>query len=149
MNYSINVTEDFYPLAVLFKESGLEVKPEAGVPEGIVRMWRCDDETSSELLAAATAQIINGIYVVKHIAVTEACRGLGIGRQLLALVEEELISRGATEMWLAGKVPGYYLRFGWEEVDPCEAPAFSKCLTCKQFRTECFPSIMKKEVTTI
>lgn len=143
MNYTISETNDFFEIGTLFKEAGLEVKPELGTPEGVVKMWRVDDE-NAKLIAGGTAQIINGIYVVKHIAVTEDCRGLGVGQRLLGLIEAELIARGAEELWLAGKVPGYYLRFGWEEVDPQNAPPFSKCLTCAQFQTECFPSIMRK-----
>lgn len=137
-------TDDFYPLGVLFKACGLEVKPEEK-PEGIVKMWRVDDE-DGELIAAATAQVLNGIYVAKHLAVTEACRGKYIGKKLLNLIEEELIGRGAKEMWLAGKVPEYYIKFGWETVPAEEAPPFSKCLVCKQFNNGCYPSIMRKRV---
>lgn len=146
MNYIINETKDYYSLAVLFQESGLEVKPEDGIPEGIVKMWRCDDKETGELIGGATVQVLNGIYVLKHLAVNQNFRKMGIGKELMSLAEKELVSRGAREMWLSGKVPAFYQKFGWEQVNADRAPSFSKCLECKQLNETCFPSIMRKAV---
>ncbi|MDD2484158.1 MAG: GNAT family N-acetyltransferase [Eubacteriales bacterium] len=142
--HSIKITEDYYPLAVLFQRCGLEVNPNDNKPEGIVKMWKCEDEETGELIGAATVQLLNGVYVVKHLAIDEEHRKTGIGKILLQLAEEELKNLGASEIWLSGKVPDYYLRFGWEKVQPEDAPSFSKCLKCSQFNQVCFPSIMKK-----
>lgn len=141
----IRETADFAPLAVLYNASGLEVKPDADAPEGTLKLWRCDS-ADGNLLAAATLQKYGESYVLKHLAVDAASRGLHLGERMLGIVEAEVASRGGSEMWLVGKVPEFYKKYGWTVVDPADAPAISKCQTCPQFEKECFPSIMKKEL---
>ncbi|HHW95322.1 MAG TPA: GNAT family N-acetyltransferase [Mogibacterium sp.] len=146
MKYRIIETEDYYSLAVLFKESGLEVNPEDVKPESIIKMWRCENSQSGELLGGAIVQLLNGIYILKDFAITEKYRNCGIGKELLFHVEEEVAKYGAGEMWLVGKTPEYYKKFGWEKVAFEDAPKFSKCFVCRQYNKTCFPSIMKKEI---
>ena len=53
MNYRISETEDYYPISVLCNECGLEVEPSKEVPDHNLKMWKCEDEDTGELLAAA------------------------------------------------------------------------------------------------
>lgn len=143
--YSIYLTEEFAPMAALYSASGLEIKPDAPVPDDTIRLWRCDNAETGELLAAATLQKIGPEYVFKHLAVDEAARGLRLGEKMLGIVEDEVQKLGGERMWLVGKVPEFYKKYDWVVVEPADAPAISKCQTCPQFETECWPSIMKKE----
>lgn len=54
--YSIRETQDFYPLSLLYQESGLEVTPGHTPPQGTLSMLRCEDSETGELVAAATLQ---------------------------------------------------------------------------------------------
>ena len=55
MNYRISETEDYYPISVLCSECGLEVEPSKEAPDHNLKMWKCEDEDTGELLAAAVA----------------------------------------------------------------------------------------------
>lgn len=146
MKYRIIETEDYYSLAVLFKESGLEVNPEEVKPESIIKMWRCENSQSGELLGGAIVQLLNNIYVLKDFAITEKHRNCGIGKELLFHVEQEIAKLGIKEMWLVGKVPDYYQKYGWERVAFEDSPQIFKCFTCEQYNKTCFPSVMRKDI---
>ena len=138
----IKETNEYYPLSVLFRDSGLEVKPSETAPETARKLWRYDDDQG--LAGACQFGIRSGHCCLECLAVRDDVRKTGIGQKLLALAEKEAMALGGKEIWLVGKVPEYYEQFGWVRVDRAEAPAISKCMTCEQFQVDCFPSIMKK-----
>ena len=145
--YSIRETQDFYPLSLLYQESGLEVTPGHTPPQGTLSMLRCEGSETGELVAAATLQHRAGHFVLAHLAVVSHLQGGGLGSQLLASAEHHAKQLGARELWLVGKVPGFYARYQWHTVPREMAPPISRCLTCSQFQVDCFPSIMKKELS--
>lgn len=145
--YSIQETQDFYPLSLLYQERGLEVTPSHTPPQGTLFMLRCEDSETGELAAAATLQRRAGHFVLAHLAVASHLQGSGLGSQLLASAERHARQLGARELWLVGKVPGFYARYHWLTVPREMAPPISRCLTCPQFQVDCFPSIMKKELS--
>ena len=140
--YQIKETAEYYPLSVLFQNSGLEVKPSDTPPETARKLWRYDDDQG--LAGACQVGVRKGYWCLECLAVREDVRSGGIGKQMLDLAEQEARDHGAREMWLTGKVPEYYEQYGWVRVAREEAPPISKCLTCDQFNVDCFPSIMKK-----
>lgn len=111
--YSIRETQDFYPLSLLYQESGLEVTPGHTPPQGTLSMLRCEDSETGELVAAATLQRRAGHFVLAHLAVVSHLQGGGLGSQLLASAEHHAKQLGARELWLVGKVPGFYARYQW------------------------------------
>ena len=144
--YEIKETQSFYPLSLLYQDSGLEVKPSREAPAGTEKLWRCEEKGTGKLVAAATLQKRKGYFVLAHLAVCEDWRGKGLGKLLLTVVEEEAKARGAQEIWLVGKVPDFYAQYQWQTVPREAAPDISRCLTCEQFEVSCFPSIMKKHL---
>ena len=120
--YQITPTQFFYPLSVLYHESGLEVTPSQEAPEGTLALWRCDDLEDGSLLGAATLQMRAGHHVLAHLAVAEPARGQGLGAELLAVAEAQAVRLGAKELWLVGKVPDFYRQFHWVEVPREDAP---------------------------
>lgn len=140
----IKETIDFGQLSAFYKENGLEIDISETAPEGTLKSWKCEDEETKELLAAATLQKRDGCYVLADLAVKEELRGSGMGGSLLKLAEDEAKALGAEEMWLVGKVPSFYSKFGWKETERETAPDISRCQSCDDFGTTCFPSIMKK-----
>ena len=144
--YRIIETDDYYSLSELFHNSGLEVKIEEIPPKETVKMWRCEDEETGELLGGAVMQYRDNCYVLRDLAVDEGQRCTGIGRELMGIVLEEAKARGAEEIWGCAKVPEYYLSKGWEEVDSSMSLDISNCLNCPQFNVKCFPRIIRKKL---
>lgn len=140
----IQETQEFGPLSVFYRDNGLEIEISDRAPEGTIKSWKCEDEESGTLLAAATLQLRDECYVLSDLAVKEELRGTGLGKRLLELAEGEARALGAEEIWLVGKVPAFYRRFAWKEVPRETAPDISRCQTCDSFGKTCFPSIMKK-----
>lgn len=140
-------TDDFYPLSVLFNGSGLEVKISRETKPGTLKMWRCEDEDTGELLGAAVLMHKNGCFVLEDLAVLERCRGMGLGKTLMNIALDEAKGRGATEIWGCAKVPEYYYQYGWVEMDRYTSPDISNCQRCHQFGKTCFPSIIRKELS--
>ena len=144
--YRIIETDDFYPLSVLFHDSGLEVEISEVTKPGTLKMWRCEDEETNELLAAAVLMFRSGCYVLEDLAVLESFRGTGLGRTLMNIALDEAKSMGASEIWGCAKVPEYYFQYGWEEMDRQTSPEVSNCQSCPQFGKTCFPCIIRKEL---
>lgn len=57
---------------------------------------------------------------LKTLAVSRACRGQSVGRQVMQVCETHLAQCGAREVWLecieAGFLPDYYARLGYEVI---------------------------------
>lgn len=144
MTKTIKETKDYGRLSAFYEENGLEIEVSETAPEGTLKHWKYEDEDTEKLLAAATLQKRDGCYVLADLAVTEELRGTGMGKELLQIAEDEAKALGAEEMWLVGKVPDFYKKFDWKEVERETAPDISICQSCEDFGTTCFPSIMKK-----
>lgn len=161
MNYRIIKTEEYEPLAELFDANGLHADPEEGRAEDSVALWRCEElvnelgnaaeEGNGKLIAAAELMYTAGVYVLRNIAVSDEYKSQGFGTILLAEVENEVGQRLGKDgdMWLCAKVPEFYRRFGWSEVDRLDAPDFTECFDCEEYGVTCFPKVMKKTVKYI
>ena len=82
--YSIRETQDFYPLSLLYQESGLEVTPGHTPPQGTLSMLRCEDSETGELVAAATLQHRAGHFVLAHLAVVSHLSAVHCGAAVRA-----------------------------------------------------------------
>ena len=84
-----------------------------------------------------------GKYIIDGIAVDEAYRQENIGRALVDKVLAEIRERGASELYLVARAPGFFRRLGFEKVAPEEAPLFFECAQCPQYQKTCHPEIMR------
>lgn len=141
---TIKETSDYGRLSAFYEQNGLDIDVSETAPEGTLKNWKYEDEETKELLAAATLQKRDGCYVLADLAVKGELRGTGMGKALLKLAEDEAKALGAGEMWLVGKVPAFYSKFGWTETERETAPDISRCQSCQDFGVTCFPSVMKK-----
>ncbi len=144
MPYVIRETEEYYPLSVLFHESGMEVEINKVPPAGMVKMWRLEDAKTGELISAVTLQIRDGVYTLGDLAVREDYRSEGYGKLMQNVVFDEARKMGIKELWGSAKVPEYYYRFGWEKMDWDASPRVAvNCHNCRKRGTECFPAILR------
>ncbi|MCU6755247.1 Uncharacterised protein [uncultured Eubacterium sp.] len=146
MNYRISETEDYYPISVLCCECGLEVEPSKEAPDHNLKMWKCEDEDTGELLAAAVAGYRDGCYVLEQLAVKKEYRNEHLGEKMLLTAEDGFRRLGADRIWGCAKVPDYYSQYGWVRISRSIAPDISDCQACRQFHKTCFPCIIMKEL---
>ncbi|MDO5423673.1 MAG: L-serine ammonia-lyase, iron-sulfur-dependent, subunit alpha [Eubacteriales bacterium] len=67
--FELKETDEYYPLSVLFHESGMEIEVSDIPPEGMVKMWRLEDKETGEVIAAVTLQIRDHVYTPGDLAV--------------------------------------------------------------------------------
>jgi len=144
--YEIQECSDYEKLSTFFYNNGLEIEPGIKMPKEVLKCWECIDSTSRHLIGAASLEMREGEYVVADLAVDDAYRECKIGTELMHLVEKEILSREGTQAWLVGKVPGFYIKLGWEVVLREQAPDISKCFSCSKFGYECNPQVMHKSL---
>lgn len=142
--YQILESDQYEALTHLFYRNGLEVTPGIQKPEHVIKCWECNDPVSGRLIGGASLEMRDGAYVVADLAVDVEYRNEDIGKRLMEIVEAEIIRNGGTDAWLVGKVPGFYLKLGWEVVAQEDAPNISNCFTCSRYGNECNPQVMHK-----
>lgn len=142
--YIISESNDYESLSCLFNENGLEIEAGIKKPDNVVKCWECRETTSNKLIGGASLEIRSGCFVAADLAVDMDFRKERIGTQLMSIMEDEIIKQGGREAWLVGKVPGFYIKLGWEIVNREKAPNISKCFICDKFGTECFAKVMRK-----
>ncbi|MDE6957902.1 MAG: N-acetyltransferase, partial [Lachnospiraceae bacterium] len=81
----IRKTMDYFSMVDLFVRSGLEISPEDPAPEGMITCFELLDESGLRQAAGGLCKV-NGEYVLRHVAVEEAQRGRGYGKQMVAAV---------------------------------------------------------------
>lgn len=144
MRYVIRETDEYYPLSVLCHESGMEVEISHVPAEQMVKMWRMDDAGTGRMLACAALQIRDGVYVLGDLAVREDRRGEGLGKRMQQVVFDEARRRGAKEIWGSAKVPAYYYKLGWEQMDWGTSPDVAVCCRrCPRRGDTCSPAVIK------
>lgn len=143
MAEKIIYTMDYESLVDLFVKSGLEIYPDDPAPEGLLTCIKMIDEETGERLGAAGI-VLNqkNEYILRCVAVEEVHRGKGYGIRLVEKVLEEGKLRGAKRIWLTGKVPEFYKKFGFEVVARSEAPFKTKCGECPQYHNGCESEVM-------
>ena len=143
MTEKIIYTMDYESLKDLFIKSGLEIHWEDPAPEGLVTCFKMIDEETGERLGAG-GLVLNekNEYILRCVAVEEEHRGKGYGIQLVNKVLEEGKMRGAKRIWLTGKVPEFYKKFGFTVAKRSDAPFKTKCGECPQYHNGCESEVM-------
>lgn len=142
--YQILEGNDYETLTYLFSENGLEITPGIHKPDEVIKFWKCKDPISQRLIGGVALETRSGEFVVADVAVDIEYRKEKIGTQLMKAVEAEIIKMGGKEAWLVAKVPGFYIKLGWEVVAREKAPDISKCFSCLKYGNECNPQVMHK-----
>ena len=140
----ITESDDYMELAPLFAASGLENTDR--VPDGFLGGFKAIGENSRIIGAAALVQR-QGCYILSDMAVSEELRGKGLGWQLLCKAMVRFSALGAREVFLTAKVPEFYRKYGFREVDPESVTHLFSCPACSQFGNGCSPVFMKMELS--
>ena len=152
-DWQIEVTDEYERLVQFFVANELEFDGDEEVDTDIVKCWKVEEkkdaagaekkDAAGRLIAGCVLALRQGKYIIDGIAVDEAYRQENIGRALVDKVIMEIRERGASELYLVARAPGFFRRLGFEKVAPEEAPLFFECAQCPQYQKTCHPEIMR------
>lgn len=133
-------TTDFVSMKNLALNSGLE----DGAYNDFAKAFGFFD--GKELVACAGLKVQGKAFFLECVAVKESLRGRGLGRRLVAVLEEEARKRGASEIWALARAPAFFERVGYRRVSEGVpgGPNLTSCLSCRQYLRNCNPSIVLK-----
>jgi ribosomal protein S18 acetylase RimI-like enzyme len=160
---AISETDGYDELVAMFIKNGLEFSEEEAsggfpVPTDIVKCWKVtelfaahDEAAGSPGGNSGTGRLIGGCvlalredsFIIDGIAMEPEYRKLRLGKKLLGLAVGEAKSRGAGEMFLVARAPGFFRKQGFVTIPRGDAPNFFECFTCPQYNRECFPEVMR------
>ena len=89
-----------------------------------------------------------GLPIVERLAVAPAHRGQGLGRRLLAALEEEALRSGHSNLYAAARAPGFFVANDYAVlVDSAERDRLlADCLSCGQHGVSCHPQAVCKQL---
>ena len=70
------------------------------------------------LIGGMRGESLNGGFYIKHLWVEAACRGTGLGMQMMTRAEQEAARRGCCAVWvdtLSCQAPEFYKKAGYRE----------------------------------
>ena len=133
---------DESPLVHFFIDSGLEYSESDEISTDAVKCWKAEED--GELVGGCVLAKRQGRFICDGIATAPSVRGQGVGEKLLHLMLDEAKERGGNALYLVARAPGFFAKFGFDEVSPEEAPVFFECFTCPQYGVNCFPKVMRR-----
>jgi amino-acid N-acetyltransferase len=141
---SFRRTEDYGAVKELAIRAGLDSK-EKSVEDIVAAFGYYLD---GRLMGCAALEYEDGQHFLEWVAVDSSIRMKGLGRLLVALVEDEARARGMTELWAKARVPEFYRRIGFRVLGENEEgpKTLDGCIGCPEFHTSCHPAIVVKDV---
>ncbi|MBE0518849.1 MAG: GNAT family N-acetyltransferase [Thermoplasmata archaeon] len=100
------------------------------------------------LMGAAALEFEDGNHFLEWVAVDGSVRLRGIGASLVAMIEDEAMSRGMTELWAKARIPNFYRRIGYRVLSKGERgpKTLDGCLGCSELNKTCHPAIIMKDL---
>jgi len=112
----------------------------------VVKAWNAVRTEDERLVGGCVLARRDGHYICDGIATDIDVRGERIGEALLSRLLEEVRFRGATEVFLVARAPGFFAKYGFSPVPRAAAPDFFECFSCPQYGKSCFPEVMRLEL---
>lgn len=140
----IRKTDDLEGIKELCVRAGLDM--EDGPLKGITVAYGA--YIGDRLVGCATLQLADGTHFLEYVAVDPDARMKGLGALLVSRIEQEAKARGMDELWAKARSPGFYERVGFRILKNGELgpKSLDGCAGCPQFRKNCFPAIVVKQL---
>jgi N-acetylglutamate synthase-like GNAT family acetyltransferase len=140
-SFSIRRSDDLEAALALAREAHLEV---SATPESPLAMWGAFN--GDQMVGTISLEDYRGLTVVGRIAVAQDDRGSGLGRRLLATLEDEARRRGLRELWATARAPGFFVSMGFSVIadGPERDLLLSECGDCPQYQSDCNPQAVRK-----
>lgn len=137
----IKETSNHTSLINFYIEQGLEFQQPKYVGEPLFSYFI---EDGNILIAAITVTTQNNSLVIDDLAVQEAYRNKGLGRRLVnKAIDRISASFGDQTVFAITKEPEFFRKMGFQPIERSDAPDFSICFECEQYKKSCFPVPME------
>lgn len=136
-------SDDLAASVALAKQAELEVASDQAPP---LAMWGAFD--GERMVGTVSLNDYKGLPIVGRIAVERSYRGQGLGRRLLAELEQEARRRALPTLWATARAPGFFVANGFAVVTQGaeQALLLSECADCHQRGKMCHPRAVRKEL---
>lgn len=142
----ISPITDPAPVMDLFMRSDLEIEEDEFVRRQFLKGYKAENE-KGEVIGGCALTVQEGHYIINGIAVDPEYRKTNIASELLSKTTADAKALGAEEMILVARAPGFFRKNGYENVPDSQVPqGLFDCLQCPQYKTRCFPEIMKRKL---
>jgi GNAT superfamily N-acetyltransferase len=139
--FELRLTDTVDPQSNAVIESGLADynKEKAGFVDARALAVLVRDAEAGEVVGGLIGRTTLGIFFVDLIFLPTTARGLGRGRQVMAMAEQEAARRGCTASVLftiTFQAPDFYARQGYSELGrvECDPPGHSRICMTKRLR---------------
>ncbi len=148
LRFHIEETDEYDRLVRFFVENELEFDGDEEVDTDIIRCYKIEHPSDSDvdLVGGAVLAKREGRYICDGIAVNPKYREEGIGKLLLDRLIKDTEGLGGDSIYLVARAPGFFRKYGFNEVNPDSAPNFFECKYCPQYNKTCFPEIMRYSI---
>jgi ribosomal protein S18 acetylase RimI-like enzyme len=161
MNTTIEIesTEAYESLVEMFIRNGLEFSAEEETPTDLARCWEAravpaagagastgTENTDGRLAGGCVLAMREGEYIIDGIAVEPEFRKQRVGERLLDRAVREAAARGGKRLYLVARAPGFFRGQGFVTIAREDAPNFFECFSCPQYKTSCFPEVMRLDL---
>lgn len=125
---------DWEPVATLLQSANLPLDGAHDHFRNFVVATRDD-----EIVGCAGLERYGGVGLLRSVAVTEALRGTGLGKQLTQQVLDQARANGVKQVILLTETaPAFFPKFGFQTITRAEVPA--PALESVEFKTACCES---------
>jgi GNAT superfamily N-acetyltransferase len=139
----IRRSDDLAAALALARAAHLEGSADPAPPQA---MWGAFD--GDRMVGTVSLCDLAGLPIVERMAVASAHRGQGLGRRLLAVLEEEALRSGYALLYAAARAPGFFVANGYAVLaEGAERTLLlADCATCGQYAAGCHPQAVCKRL---
>lgn len=139
-------TDEYEKLVRFFVENELEFDGDEEVDTDIIKCFEVVHGDEEHLVGGVVLAKREDRYIIDGIAVEKIYRKMKIGEILLKKVIDTVKGLGGNSLYLVARAPEFFRRYGFETVNPENAPNFFECKQCPQYQVNCHPEVMKLEI---
>lgn len=100
-------------------------------------------ENNNEIIGAITCYKKDENYIIDAISIKEKYIRKNWGTKLLNKAIKNIRELGGVNIYLVAKKTSFFVKNNFTIIEREQAPDFSCCFTCPQYKVSCFPEVMK------
>lgn len=142
LKYKIKESMDYRPLIPIFIEAGLEATEFPEIEHALFNCYYL--YLGEELIGGASVIRYDDDFIIQDFAIEKTYQYQGWGTIVYNYMLEDIVHHGGRAIYLTGKAPKFYERFGFVEISGDQMPGkIPGCFSCDRYQVDCFPIFMK------